>query len=55
MIMELAACSLKLKDYSLTLEAIAEKCDDVGLTLENLGACGLKLDAWAYLLGACSY
>ena len=38
MIMKLEACSLKLKNYSLTLEAIAEKFDDVGLTLENLGA-----------------
>jgi hypothetical protein len=38
MIMELEACSLKLKNYSLTLEAIAEKFDDVGLTLETLGA-----------------
>ena len=38
MIMELAACSLTLEDYSLTLEAIAEKFDDVGLTLETLGA-----------------
>ena len=38
MIMELAACSLKLKNYSLTLEAIAEKFDNIGLTLETLGA-----------------
>ena len=38
LIMKLEACSLKLKNYSLTLEAIAEKFDDVGLTLENLGA-----------------
>jgi hypothetical protein len=38
MIEELAACSLKLEDYSLTLEAIAEKFDNIGLTLENLGA-----------------
>ena len=38
MIMELEACSLKLKNYRLKLEAIAEKFDDVGLTLETLGA-----------------
>tara|TARA_B110000208_G_C11532012_1_gene344623 strand:- start:254 stop:652 length:399 start_codon:yes stop_codon:yes gene_type:complete len=38
MIMELAACSLALEDYSLTLEAIAEKFDNIGLTLETLGA-----------------
>ena len=38
MIEELAACSLKLKDYSLKLEAIAEKFDNIGLTLETLGA-----------------
>ena len=37
-IMELEACSLKLKNYRLELEAIAEKFDDVGLTLETLGA-----------------
>ena len=38
MIMELEACSLKLKNYRLKLEAIAQKFEDVGLTLENLGA-----------------
>jgi|TARA_R110000772_G_scaffold93170_1_gene190431 hypothetical protein len=38
MIEELAACSLKLKDYSLKLEAIAEKFDNIGLTLETLGS-----------------
>ena len=36
LIEELAACSLKLKTYRLELGAIAEKFDDVGLTLENL-------------------
>jgi hypothetical protein len=36
MIEELGACRLKLETYRLTLEAIAEKFDDVGLTLENL-------------------
>ena len=36
MIEELAASSLKLEDYSLKLEAIAQKFDEVGLTLENL-------------------
>ena len=38
MIMELAASSLKLDDYSLKLEAIADRFDDVGLTLETLGS-----------------
>jgi hypothetical protein len=38
MIEKLAASSLKLKNYRLKLEAIAQKFDDVGLTLENLGA-----------------
>ena len=38
LIEELAACRLKLKTYRLELGAIAEKFDDVGLTLENLGA-----------------
>ena len=36
LIEELAASSLKLDDYSLKLEAIAQKFDEVGLTLENL-------------------
>jgi len=36
MIEELAASSLKLDDYCLELEAIAQKFDHVGLTLENL-------------------
>ena len=38
LIEELAACSLKLNDYSLKLDAIAERFDEVGLTLETLGA-----------------
>jgi hypothetical protein len=38
MIMELAASSLKLDDYSLKLEAIADRFDEVGLTLETLGS-----------------
>ena len=38
LIEELAASSLKLEAYRLELEAIAEKFDNVGLTLENLGA-----------------
>ena len=38
MIEELAASSLKLDDYSLKLDAIAERFDEVGLTLETLGA-----------------
>ena len=38
LIEELAASSLKLETYRLELGAIAEKFDDVGLTLENLGA-----------------
>ena len=38
MIEELAASSLKLEDYRLTLDAIADRFDDVGLTLENFGA-----------------
>ena len=38
MIEELAACSLKLDDYSLKLDAIADRFDEVGLTLETLGA-----------------
>jgi len=36
LIEELGACSLKLDAYRLELGAIAEKFDDVGLTLENL-------------------
>ena len=36
MIEELAASSLKLEAYRLELEAIAQKFDEVGLTLENL-------------------
>ena len=36
LIEELAASSLKLETYRLELGAIAEKFDDVGLTLENL-------------------
>ena len=38
MIEELGACSLTLEDYRLSLAAIAEKFDNVGLTLENFGA-----------------
>ena len=38
LIEELAASSLKLETYRLELGAIAEKFNDVGLTLENLGA-----------------
>ena len=38
MIEELGACSLTLEDYRLSLAAIAEKFDGVGLTLENFGA-----------------
>ena len=38
MIEELAASSLKLEAYRLELEAIAQKFDEVGLTLENFGA-----------------
>ena len=38
LIEKLAASSLKLEAYRLELGAIAEKFDDVGLTLENLGA-----------------
>ena len=38
MIEELAASSLKLEAYRLELKAIAQKFDDVGLTLENFGA-----------------
>ena len=38
LIEKLGACSLKLKNYRLELGAIAQKFDDVGLTLENLGA-----------------
>ena len=38
MIMELEACRLKLETYRLELGAIAEKFDNVGLTLETLGA-----------------
>ena len=38
MIEELGACSLALEDYRLSLAAIAEKFDGVGLTLENFGA-----------------
>mgnify|MGYP003122251454 FL=1 len=36
LIEELAACSLKLDDYSLKLDAIATKFDEVGLTLETI-------------------
>ena len=35
---ELGACSLALEDYRLSLDAIAEKFDEIGLTLETLGA-----------------
>ena len=38
LIEELAASSLKLDDYSLKLEAIADRFDEVGLTLETLGS-----------------
>jgi hypothetical protein len=38
MIEELGACSLALEDYRLSLAAIAEKFDGVGLTLETLGS-----------------
>ena len=38
LIEKLGACSLKLDAYRLELGAIAQKFDDVGLTLENLGA-----------------
>jgi len=38
LIEKLAASSLKLEAWRLDLESIAEKFDDVGLTLENLGA-----------------
>jgi hypothetical protein len=38
LIEELGACRLKLETYRLELGAIAKKFDDVGLTLENLGA-----------------
>jgi hypothetical protein len=38
LIEELAACSLKLDDYSLKLDAIADRFDEIGLTLETLGA-----------------
>jgi len=38
LIEKLAASSLKLEAWRLDLEFIAEKFDDVGLTLENLGA-----------------
>ena len=38
MIEELAACSLALEDYRLSLDAIAEKFDEIGLTLETLGS-----------------
>jgi len=36
LIEELGASNLKLEDYRLELETIAEKFDHVGLTLENL-------------------
>ena len=36
LIEELAACSLKLDDYSLKLDAIAIRFDEVGLTLETI-------------------
>ena len=36
MIEELEASSLKLENYRLELEAIAQRFDEVGLTLENL-------------------
>ena len=35
---ELGACSLKLENYRLKLGAIATNFDEVGMTLENLGA-----------------
>jgi hypothetical protein len=38
LIEKLAASSLKLEAWRLDLKSIAEKFDDVGLTLENLGA-----------------
>jgi hypothetical protein len=38
LIEKLAASSLKLEAWRLDLKSIAQKFDDVGLTLENLGA-----------------